>query len=140
MLTKHQRFFQTFADLGFFGHVMEETEQEVEFVCLICGVKKCKSVDKLRAKILHLKFKKQKTVQLIMLPPCSRNLEFHIRRSNYEANLYSEANRLMMLLSSPSLHGWTTNGEPEWTDQCFPDNVHDLLFLPRFDDKADFDE
>ena len=66
MSTKHQRLFQTFADLGFFGHVMEETEQEVEFVCLIYGDKKCKSVDKLRAKILHLKFKKQKTVQLIV--------------------------------------------------------------------------
>ena len=45
-----------------------------------------------------------------------------------------------MLLNSPSLHGWTTNGEPEWTDQCFPDNVHDLLLLPRLDDKIDFDE
>ena len=42
MLTKHQRFFRTFADLGFFGHVMEETKQEVEFVCLIYGDKKCK--------------------------------------------------------------------------------------------------
>ena len=45
----------------------------------------------------------------------------------------------MMLLNSPSLHGWTTNGEPEWTDQCFPDNVHDLLLLPRLDDNVDFD-
>ena len=46
----------------------------------------------------------------------------------------------MMLLDSPSLHAWTTNGEPEWTDQCFPDDVRDLLLLPRLDDVVDFDE
>ena len=46
----------------------------------------------------------------------------------------------MMLLYSPSLHGWTANGEPEWTDQCFPDNVRDLLLLPHLDDEVDFDE
>ena len=46
----------------------------------------------------------------------------------------------MMLLDSPSLYTWTTNGEPEWTDQCFPDDVCDLLLLPRLDDVVDFDE
>ena len=60
VLTNHERFVQTFADLGLFGHVMEEMKQELEeFVCLIYGDKKCKSVDKLRAKILHQKLKKQ---------------------------------------------------------------------------------
>ena len=93
VLTKHERFVQTFADLSFFGHVMDETKQELEkFVCLIYGDKKCKSVDKLRAKILHQELKKQKTVKLIMLQPCSRNLEFYTRRSNYVVNLYSRAN------------------------------------------------
>ena len=60
--------------------------------------------------------------------------------ARYVANLYLEANRLMMLLNSPSLHGWTANGEPEWTDQCFPDNVRDLLLLLHLDDEVDFDE
>ena len=46
----------------------------------------------------------------------------------------------MMLLDSPSLHGCTANGEPEWMDQCFPDNVRDLLLLPHLDDEVDFDE
>ena len=94
----------------------------------------------LRAKILHQKFKKQKTIKPIMLPPCSRNLEFHTRRLNYVANLHSEANQLMMLLDSPLLHGWTANGDPEWTDQCFPDDVCDLLLLLCLDDEVDFDE
>jgi len=66
------------------------------------GDNKCKSVHKLQTKILNQKFKKQKTVEVIMLPPCSRNLEFHTQRLNYVANLFSEANRL---LDSPSLHG-----------------------------------
>ena len=141
VLTKHERFVQIFADLGLFDHVVKETKQELkEFVCLIYVGKKCKSVDKLRAKILHQKFKKETTFELIMLPPCSRNLEFHTGHSNYVANLYSEARQLMMLLDSPLLHGWTANGEPEWTDQCFPDDVRDLLLLPRLDDEVDFDE
>ena len=46
----------------------------------------------------------------------------------------------MMLLDSLSLDGWTTNAEPEWKDQCFPDNVRDLLLLPHLDDEVDFDE
>ena len=45
-----------------------------------------------------------------------------------------------MLLDSPSLHGWTAIGEPEWTDQCFPDDLRDLLLLLRLDDEVDFDE
>ena len=57
LLIKHERFIQTFADLGLSDHVTEETKQELEeFVCLIYGDKKCKSVEKLRAKILHQKF------------------------------------------------------------------------------------
>ena len=53
-MTKHEKFVQTFAGSGLFGRVMEETEQELEeFVCLIYGDKQCKSVGKLREKILH---------------------------------------------------------------------------------------
>ena len=48
MLTMHERFVLTFADLGLFGHVIEETKQELEeFVCPIYGDKKCKSVEKM---------------------------------------------------------------------------------------------
>ena len=46
----------------------------------------------------------------------------------------------MMLLDSPLLHGWTANGEPEWMDQCFPNDVHDLLLFPHLDDEVNFDE
>ena len=45
-----------------------------------------------------------------------------------------------MLLDSPSLHGWTANGEPKQTNQCFPDDVCDLFLLPHLDDEVDFDE
>ena len=56
----------TFTDLGLFGYVMTEMKQKFEyFLCLIYDAKKCKSVDK--EKILHQKFEKQRTVQLIML-------------------------------------------------------------------------
>ena len=66
VLIEHERFIQTLTDLGLFGHVMTETKQKFKnFLCLIYGDKKCKIVGK--QKILHQKFKKQRTVQLIML-------------------------------------------------------------------------
>ena len=66
VLIEQERFVQTFADLGLFGYVMTETKQKFEyFLCLIYGGKKCKSVDK--QNLLHQKFEKQRTVQLIML-------------------------------------------------------------------------
>ena len=66
VLIEHERFVQTFSDLGLFGYVMTETKQKFEyFLCLIYGGKKCKSVDK--QNLLHQKFEKQRTVQLIML-------------------------------------------------------------------------
>jgi len=46
------------------------------------GDNKCKSVHKLQTKILNQKFKKQNTVELIMLPLCSCNLEFQTKRLN----------------------------------------------------------
>ena len=48
MLTEHERFFHTFADLGLFDHVMEKMKQVLEgFVRLIYADKKCKSVKEL---------------------------------------------------------------------------------------------
>ena len=32
------------------------------------------------------------------------------------------------------------NGDPEWTDQCFPDDVCNLLLLLCLDDEVDFDK
>ena len=141
LLMENEEFIQTFTNLGLFGHVMEETRDELEkFVCLVYGNGKCTSVDQLRAKIFQQKFKYKKAVDLFLIPPCSRNLTLHIRRSNYVANMYSEANRLMMLLESPSLHGWNANGEPEWTEQCFPDDLHDLLLQEHVDEEQNSDK
>lgn len=116
-LMKDEAFMETFSNLGLFGHIMEETRKDLErFVCYMYGDKKCTSVDELRIKIFRQKFKDKQSVDLLLLPPCQRNLNFHINRSNYVANLYSEAGRLMMLLDSPTLHVWHTNGDPRWTE------------------------
>jgi len=131
LLQKNQEYNQTFANLGLFG-IVEETRDELEqFVCIMYGDEKCKTVDKLRAKIIKTKFKTKKAVDLMLLPPCSRNLNLHIQRANHVANLYAESNRLMMLLEPSSEHGWNANGEPQWTDQSFPDDMCDLLMLQR---------
>ena len=48
VLTEHERFVQTFSDLGLFDHVVKEMKQELErFVRPIYAGKKCKSVEEL---------------------------------------------------------------------------------------------
>jgi len=84
LLERNEEYIQTFANLGLFGNVVDETRDELEqFVCLIYGDEKCESVDKLRAKIIKKKFKTNKAVDLMLLPPCSRNPNLQIRRANY---------------------------------------------------------
>ena len=61
-----------------------------------------------------------------MLPPCFRNLEWHIKRSNYVAYLFRYADRLQLHLDSPSLHGWDGTSV-RWMDEYFPNDIHSVL-------------
>ena len=74
-----------------------------------------------------------------MLPPCSRNLEFHTRRSNYVAGLVFRG-KLIDDATRFSFVAWI---DCKWwarIDGCFLDDVCDLLLLLRLDDEIDFDE
>ena len=44
---------------------------------------------------------------LALLPPCKGNLNLHISRAIYVANMYVNAIRLHMCLDDPVYHGWS---------------------------------
>ena len=117
ILLKHQEFMQTFANLGLFSNVTEETRSQLErFVCLLYGGKSCTSVNEMRSNIFRQRFSSGKVMDLTLLPPCQDNLNLHIDRACYIANFYSESTRLKMLLDSPSLHGWDIEGNAIWSE------------------------
>ena len=123
-LLKHQEFLQTFANLGLFSSVTEQTRNQLErFVYLLCGGKSCTNINELRSIIFRQKFSSGKSMNLTLQPPCQDNLNLHID------NLYSESIRLEMLLDSPSVHGWDDEGNAIWYQKYFSDGITDLLLL-----------
>ena len=78
-------------------------------------------------------------MDVTLLPPCQDNLNLHIDRSCYVANLYSESIRLEMLLDSPSIHGWEDEGNAIWYETYFPDDITDLFLLDDRNEESDYD-
>ena len=63
---------------------------------------------------------------LALLTPCKQNLNLHISRANYVANMYINATRLQMCLDDQINHRWREDGTVQWADDCFPENVLDV--------------
>ena len=122
MKNENRKFVQTFADLSLLNSATDEIKASLEeFVCLMYGNKNSKRVDEVCAKMFHGKFSAGKMyVDLMLLPPCSSNLQLHIDRASYVANLFTESKWLMMLLDDPEEHGWGKKGlwnRPNYTSQ-----------------------
>ena len=49
----------------------------------------------------------EEIIDLALLPPCKGNLNLHISRAIYVANMYVNAIRLHMCLDDPVYHGWS---------------------------------
>ena len=65
-------------------------------------------------------------IELCLLPPCYKNFEFHIKRSNYIAYVFKHAHLLIMDIERPSLHGW--NGSNVlWSENTYPQDIAELL-------------
>ena len=70
-----------------------------------------------------------------LLSPCKHNLNLHISRANYVANMYINPTRLQMCLNDPINPEWKEGSTLQWADDCFPENV--LYVLENFDEKDD---
>ena len=72
-------------------------------------------------------FQMKEISDLALLPPCKNDLKLHISRVNYVVNMYVNAIRLHMCLDDPIYHGWKQGGTVQWIDDCFPENINDVL-------------
>ena len=98
-----------------------------EYVCALYGKPKLKSVNDARCEIFWDRYeKKKKIVELCMLPPCSANLRFHLKRSNYVAKIMRSTS-LKTSADDYANHGWTETGEPVWASEYIPENIKDIL-------------
>ena len=74
------------------------------------------------------KFKKDnETVDLCNLPPCAVNLKLHFKRASYVANMYNQANSIMMEIGDPRDYEWDMNGNSIWSRAPYPADITDLL-------------
>ena len=72
---------------------------------------------------------------LVLLPSCKDNLNLQISRGYYEANMYVNAIKLHMCLDDAIYYEWQQDGTVQWRDDCFPENITDIL--KTFDGKDD---
>ena len=106
--------------------VMQKWEQ---FVCLLNGRSRCSSVNQARREIFWDKLhKKNKIVDLSLLPPCQSSLKKHIKRANYVARMWRQSVNPVMDLPDPTQQGWNKDQQIEWVDEPYPNDVGELLF------------
>jgi hypothetical protein len=96
------------------------------YVCALYGKPKLKDVNEARSKIFWDKYKKKnKIIELSLLPPCKRNLYLHVKRANYVAKIMRSDSRIVD--NEFTQHGWTESGEPIWTNEHVPENIQEIL-------------
>jgi hypothetical protein len=59
-------------------------------------------------------------VDMSLLPPCKAALQIHVKRANYQALIWYQADQAIQRVPKPDRNGWETkNGKLtiKWTDQ-----------------------
>ena len=96
----------------------------------------------------HWRWKKR-IIDLTLLPPCRMSLHLCIRRSNYIARIWRQAETDMMELENPKDHGWNDDFSLQWPEDVFPTDVMRQLddeitkesdYDTDSDDEVDLDE
>ena len=97
------------------------------------------SVNKLRAKLFWTRLRKNDRVpDLATLPPCSSVLRKHISRAHYVAKMWRRAGQPVQSLDSYENNGWLPDGNIDWVDEIFPENIETLFSAkPDSDDEIE---
>lgn len=133
-------FLPVFLTLGRSIDVDEQTYRKLEnFTCLLYKGVVTDDINKLR----HEKYLERFSVKsggvlssytgvdMSLLPPCHRSLRMHIKRANYQALIWYQADHPNPNIPQPEEHGWRiASGQLEinWTDgDLMPQDLVDLL-------------
>jgi hypothetical protein len=129
VLDNFPKFESYFQQLGTSMELSQETFCQLEeYVCFLYGVR-IKSVNEARWRIFKKKQDKEhKVTDLASLPPCKQVLQYHAKRANVVAYLWT--NSIHAIITHPEIHknGWLPSGEIYWMDDAFPDEVETILF------------
>ena len=55
------------------------------------------------------------------------SLRCHATRSNYVAYIFQRPDQLIRDVMEPTNHGWERERKIVWSNECYPQNVSDLL-------------
>ena len=98
-----------------------------EFVCKLYG-SSAKRVNKVRFYLFNRKYKrKNKSIDMSVLPPCSSTLKLHSTRGNFISTIWKGSAMQHIEEPSSTLHGWYSDGNPIWADDVFPSDVLDII-------------
>ena len=71
--------------------------------------------------------RENKIHDLSTFPPCRQVLEYHSRRSNAIAYIWKHSLSSNVDYPNTIECGWEVNGDIHWIDECFPEEVEDIL-------------
>jgi hypothetical protein len=86
------------------------------------------------------KQRKDQLTDLSLLPPCKTALLRRIDRANYVAKLWKEAGTAMVEAPEPAHHGWNMDGDIDWVENVYPEDITKLLCDDDNDDDEDDDD
>ena len=145
-LMKNQNFVEAFSLLGEnWGVDIDDGIKPVleQYVCMIYGYPREKSVNVIRSKLFKKKFTKGgKVIDMALLPPCNSSLLLHIRSSNYVVKIWRSSLTSWLDADEISENGWLPDGSTYWIDDIlgFPWEIEEILCDPKKIGNNDFNE
>ena len=129
VLRENPRLLQAFSELGTSWTPSNELQSKLEeFVCVLFGNRRIKKINEVRYLLYKAKFeKKEKVIDLSLLPPCWDSLQLHTFRANYVARRYRLSEEAIINEPRKELHGWFEDGQINWVKQAFPEDIELLL-------------
>ena len=129
ILLNNLRFWRVFAKVGRdwlpSDHLIQLLE---EFVCLLFGSRRLKSINEVRFHLFKRKYESQcKIIDLSLLPPYKKSLQLHIRRACYVAKIWRLSQTPKFELPSIENHGWTKDYEVKWIETAFHEDLTAIL-------------
>ena len=103
------------------------------YVCMLYGQNE-KDINAAISKMFLQKHSSTSNViDLAVLPPCRSVLYLHAQRVNYVAKIWKSSNLAWHDMPYIKDNGWLENGEIDWVENVFPDDIEDILVDPEFD-------
>ena len=138
--SKHKTFQDTFCALGKQALSPDILESLEHFVCCLYNRPKVKDINQLRFDLLKEKFDTAKGpvlscyngTDLSLLPPCRSSLYMHIKRADFQVEVWKSAGETQPAIDGPAGRGWkiTEEGclEIRWCeDDILPQELVDIL-------------